>query len=142
MNAYGVWEVSTIDYGEEVSGLGYYEGYLDFIALKLGTVNRHLLFTPIEINKMSESKTGLAYDVYVTMSMDDDNVDSDTYLKDMLCNRPVTIAPFTPYTVKIIRNLSKKESAQKHLVELLEHEVTHEIKDKILELIDDAYASE
>lgn len=139
MDPYQIWKVTAVESTGKNTALGYHEGYLDAVALKLGTHYRYLYFEPIFPHKL-DANDPLAYDVTVSMKKMSNTHTEAEYLRQTLASRMGTIEihDVDDHCIKIIRRLSPREKAMKELEELL-GTTSEEVKNRVMELIKEVY---
>ena len=141
MNCYNIWKVSAWHKDGYHKDLGYYEGYLDYIALRLWTDSYvYLYFNPVSIQKFEEINCKLARSANICVPVPGDSVALLNQVMILLSNRNVDVMTELkdPRYVTIKRPLSLQEQADEKIEEIL-NKYSYEDKKKLLELLKERY---
>lgn len=137
-SSYSTWRVTTLDDTGEYRLVGYYEGYLDHIALFLGTQCKYLYFEEVTIHTVNYGP--IADEVYVSTTNPVTQSEFE-YFTELLSDRNVDVVETDcPYSVKLVRWLTPEEKADKEIREILDR-YSDEDKQRLLELLKERYTS-
>ena len=122
-SSYGSWEVYEVDFHGLKEYIGTFNGYIDFIALKLGLKYKKLYFSKLSTIQDLREAQGAAYevDVKIDPELKRKNETTMDFLKDVLKGRECMVnicSTGDPEFVRISRVLTKEEEIKKILDEL------------------------
>ena len=141
-NCYNLWKITAWHDNGYAVDLGYYEGYLDYLAFRLSKdYFQYLYFEPITIQSIDSSDTELAKYANISIPFPVGDPDLLTCVRTILERRSEVSEVSSsddPRYVVIRRRLTSKEKADQELQEIL-NKYSDEDKHRLLELLREKY---
>lgn len=142
MNCYNLWKITAWHDNGYAVDLGYYEGYLDYLAFRLSKdCYQYLYFEPITIQSIDSSDTALAKYANISIPFSVGDPDLLTQVRTILERRSEVSEVSSsedPRYVVIRRRLTSKEKADQELQEIL-NKYSDEDKHLLLDLLREKY---